>query len=109
MLSSAVINSYGNHCVLIMLCQHRYHETRALLKEGRFVDTSDAEGNTLLMLACREGHGRLVKLMLRKGARLDTCNVQHKTAEQLALDNNHSGIVKFLQESSDAAVSRLTQ
>ena len=87
--------------VFLYLCANqRYDEARAMLKEGASADTSDAEGNTLLMLACREGHGRLVKLMVRKGARLDACNVQHKSAEQLASDNNRGGIVKFLQEAS---------
>ncbi|KAA6423104.1 MAG: hypothetical protein FRX49_07091 [Trebouxia sp. A1-2] len=62
-------------------------------------------GNTPLMLACREGHGRLVKLFVRKGADVAAHNLEGMTAEQLALSKGHTGIVKFLHESKNASQS----
>ena len=50
------------------------------------------------MLACREGHGRLVKLFVRKGSDLGVQNQEAMTAEQLALSSGHTGIVKFLRD-----------
>ena len=79
----------------VLLCC-RYDEARALLRQGTSIEAMDSEGNTGLMLACRAGHGRLVKLLLRKGARHDASNAQGKTALHLALDNAHGSIAHFL-------------
>lgn len=87
------------HCSSNIFLHRRYDEARAVLRKGAEVDTADAEGNTLLMLACRAGHGRLVKLLVRKGAKLDALNTEGKTAEQLATYYCHKGIATFLQES----------
>ena len=48
------------------------------------------------MLACQQGHGRLVKLLVRKGANIQAQNAQGLTAEQLAQASMHNNIVKFL-------------
>lgn len=69
-----------------------------MLKGGVELDTADAEGNTPLMLACRGGHGRLVKLLVRKGANHAALNADGKTAEQLAGHHHHKGVATFLQE-----------
>ena len=86
------------HCSSNIFVHCRYDEARVLLRKGAEIDTADAEGNTLLMLACRPGHGRLVKLLVRKGAKLDARNAEGKTAEQLAIHHCHKGIATFLQE-----------
>ena len=83
----------------------RYNEARACVKLGFPLDVADGAGNTPLMLACREGHGRLVKLFARKGADVAAYNVEGMTAEQLALSKGHTGIVKFLHESKNASLS----
>lgn len=83
----------------------RYTEARACVKLGLPVNTADGAGNTPLMLACREGHGRLVKLFVRKGADVTAHNLEGMTAEQLALSKGHTGIVKFLHESKNASQS----
>lgn len=49
------------------------------------------------MLACQQGHGRLVKLFVRKGADTRQLNLQGQTAEALAQASGHTNIVKFLQ------------
>ena len=81
----------------------RYTEARACVKLGLPLNVADGEGNTPLMLACREGHGRLVKLFVRKGADVAAHNLEGMTAEQLALSRRHTGIVKFLHESKNAS------
>ena len=77
---------------------HRYAEARELVKQGTPVDTTDGNGNSALMLSCREGHGRLVKLLVRKGAKVDAQNSDGLTAETIAFKSGHSGICKFLQD-----------
>ena len=79
----------------------RYTEARACVKLGFPLNVADGEGNTPLMLACRQGHGRLVKLFVRKGADVAAHNLQGMTAEQLALNRNNTGIVKFLHETKN--------
>ncbi|DBA79248.1 hypothetical protein WJX77_006350 [Trebouxia sp. C0004] len=83
---------------LELCCAGRYTEARGCVKLGLPLNVADAEGNTPLMLACREGHGRLVKLFVRKGADVAAHNIEGMTAEQLALSQGHTGIVKFLHE-----------
>lgn len=85
------------YCAELPVICHRYDEARKLLREYAEVDTSDAEGNTPLMLASKAGHGRLVKLLVRKGATLDALNAEGSTAEQLAMRCEHNGIASFLQ------------
>lgn len=66
------------------------------MKQGASLNSSDQQGNTALMLACQQGHGRLVKLLVRKGANTQAQNAQGLTAEQLAQGSMHNNIVKFL-------------
>lgn len=51
------------------------------------------------MLACQQGHGRLVKLLMRKGADVTLRNLQGLTAEQHAQASMHSNVVRYLQAS----------
>ena len=55
-----------------------------LVGKGASVDTTDIEGNTLLMLAARDGHGDLVQLLINHRAKLNARNAAGDTALALA-------------------------
>ena len=85
---------------------YRYDEVRQLVRQGASLRSTDQQGNTALMLACQQGHGRLVKLLVRKGADVQAQNVPGLTAEQLAQASMHRSIVRFLTASAtDQAVA----
>ena len=49
-------------------------DIRSLLQRGASVDTTDAQGNTLLMLAARDGHNELLRLLIEHRAKLNARN-----------------------------------
>ena len=55
------------------LARHdRYDALKSLLVNREIdADLRDAKGNTLLLVACQNGHKRIVKLVLREGADAD--------------------------------------
>ena len=57
---------------------------RPLLARGASVDTTDGEGNTLLMLAARDGHEELARLLIDYRAKLNARNAAGDTALAMA-------------------------
>nr|XP_043621339.1 ankyrin-1-like [Erigeron canadensis] len=53
------------------------------------INAPDGDGYTPLMLAAREGHGRICELLISKGATCDIENARHETA--LKLSRAHAG------------------
>ncbi|MBS3776732.1 MAG: ankyrin repeat domain-containing protein [Bacteroidales bacterium] len=72
--------------------------SKFLIDHGADVNHVAGDGNTPLMLACREGYLDQVKLLLDAGARKDGLNKDGKTAMQLAIDNEHQEIVDYLSD-----------
>ncbi|MFO7852097.1 MAG: ankyrin repeat domain-containing protein [Bacteroidota bacterium] len=72
--------------------------SKFLIDHGADVNNVAADGNTPLMVACREGYIDQVKLLLDAGARTDGMNKDGKTAMQLAKENEHQEIVDYLSE-----------
>ncbi|OQA34961.1 MAG: Ankyrin repeats (3 copies) [Betaproteobacteria bacterium ADurb.Bin341] len=68
----------------------------ALLQLGVDPDTTDIEGNTLLMIAAREGHEPLVELLLTQRPKLNARNSAGDNALRLAAIGGRTGIVKKL-------------
>ena len=64
------------------LARHdRYDALKSLLVNREIdADLRDAKGNTLLLVACQNGHKRIVKLVLREGADVNATNFQGNTA-----------------------------
>lgn len=60
------------------------------------LQAKDAEGNTSLALASREGHAGIVTLLLDKGADLTATNAQGYTALDQATSLDRSDVVKLL-------------
>ena len=55
-----------------------------LVQRGASVDTTDKEGNTLLMLAARDGHSELVEYLIKQRAKVNERNAVGDTALRLA-------------------------
>lgn len=67
-----------------------------LLRRGVDVDTTDPEGNSLLIIATREGHEPLVELLLAQRPKLNARNSVGDSALRLAAISGKIGIVKKL-------------
>ncbi|XP_034914514.1 uncharacterized protein [Populus alba] len=60
-----------------------------LAREGYDVNASDGDGYTPLMLAAREGHGKVCELLISRGAQCDIENERCETALSLAMKNGY--------------------
>ncbi|MDR3055492.1 MAG: ankyrin repeat domain-containing protein [Zoogloeaceae bacterium] len=69
-----------------------------LLNRGMDVNTSDIEGNTLLMLAARENHPELVALFIGQRAKINARNMHGDSALRLAAYAGRLVIVQRLVE-----------
>ena len=69
-----------------------------LLNRGMDVDTSDMEGNTLLMIAAREGYLELVELLVAGRAKLDARNTNGDCALSLAALAGRFAVARRLVE-----------
>lgn len=56
----------------------------------------DEEGNTQLIIACRDGNIDLAKELIKEHSQLDSCNKQGKTALMVACQRGHNKLVKLL-------------
>jgi len=66
------------------------------LGRGMDVNTSDREGNTLLMLAVRENRPQLVSLFIQARAKVNARNISGDSALKLAAYQGHLGMVREL-------------
>jgi len=71
-------------------------EVAALFRKGVDPDTTDMEGNTLLMLAARDGDEPLAELILSQRPKVNARNSVGDSALRLAAFGGHLGIVKRL-------------
>lgn len=69
---------------------------RFLIDRGADINFVAADGNTPLMLACREGNLAMVNLLIVSGATTEAVNNNGETALQLAEKNKHEEIVQYL-------------
>ncbi|KAI5572986.1 hypothetical protein POPTR_010G057300v4 [Populus trichocarpa] len=60
-----------------------------LARKGYDVNASDGDGYTPLMLAAREGHGKVCELLISRGAQCDLENERCETALSLAMKNGY--------------------
>ena len=60
-----------------------------LVAKGASVDTTDIDGNTLLMLAARDGHTDLVRYLIGQRTKLNARNSAGDTALRLASFRGH--------------------
>ncbi len=71
---------------------------RSLVERGGIVDTSDADGSTLLMLASREGHIRIATYLLGLKASVNRRNKFGDTALMAASIKGKLDVVRLLLE-----------
>ena len=60
------------------------------------MDGRDQFGNTPLIIACQNGHARLVKALLRHGAVIDAANKSGNTGLHYAVSFGFSPLADFL-------------
>ncbi len=70
---------------------------RSLLSRGMAVDTSDPGGNTLLIIAAREGHVEATTFLAEQHANLGARNAVGDTAIMLAALKGHLEVVRLLR------------
>lgn len=75
---------------------------KILIDAGANVDCQDAEGNTALMQAARNGNSGGVKMLLEAGANPLLKNKFNATAFGKARGKDHTGIMTILQEAEKA-------
>ncbi|MHC4662573.1 MAG: ankyrin repeat domain-containing protein [Planctomycetota bacterium] len=72
-----------------------------LIKNGINPNTRlRASGDTMLHVAARNGHIKVMELLLKKGADVDAINLMSATPLQLAIGANQKETVKFLTENA---------
>ena len=70
---------------------------RPLLEAGVPVDIRTSNGESLLMLAARNGHADTVQLLLEKGANPELQDADGNTALNLARANGNQNVIKLLE------------
>lgn len=73
-------------------------ELRAYLDHGVPVDVTDADGNSLLMLAAYHGRPETVRMLLEAGADADLRNAQDQTPIAGALFKGEREVVQLLRD-----------
>lgn len=76
----------------------KYGQLRELFKKGCPVDSRDRFGNTALIIACQNGHGKLVKLVTRYECDLDAQNKRGNSALHFSVAYGFQAISDFLIE-----------
>lgn len=71
---------------------------KSLIERGNSVDSSDADGSTLLMLASREGHTRVVEYLIGQKAAVNRRNKFGDTALMAACIKGKLEVAKLLLE-----------
>ena len=95
-LSSAGLaaNSYDE--MLEAVKDNKTQVVAELLKRGLDPNTSDQEGNTLLILASREGSAGVARQLIAAGAKLDAVNQFNETALMIAAIKGKLDVARVL-------------
>lgn len=87
----------------------RVEELAALLEQGIPVNLTNANGDTLLILAAYREQPEVVRLLLERGADPDRINDRGQTALVSAVFRNHPEIVRMLLDAgADASLGEQT-
>ncbi|XP_071688601.1 uncharacterized protein [Rutidosis leptorrhynchoides] len=69
------------------VCRGDYDAVESLTNSENDINAPDSDGHTPLMLAAREGHGKICELLISNGAICDIENARHETALKLSRVN----------------------
>ncbi|XP_039274562.2 ankyrin repeat and SAM domain-containing protein 6-like [Styela clava] len=75
------------------------HKVQSILDQDISVETTDADGNSLLQIAAANGHENIVRLLLIRGAALDRKNLYGWTPLMQAARYGHESVVLHLLNS----------
>ena len=76
----------------------KYGQLRELFKKGVPVDSRDRFGNTALIIACQNSHGKIVKMAVRYECDLDAQNKRGNSALHFSVAYGFQAISDFLIE-----------
>ena len=71
-------------------------DVASILQKGAAIESTDIDGNTLLILAARDGHVDLVEYLIKQRARVNAMNSAGDTALKLAAFRGHLNVVEAL-------------
>ncbi|MGL5640182.1 MAG: ankyrin repeat domain-containing protein [Mycoplasmoidaceae bacterium] len=84
---------------LMFACSYGFIEiVEYLIEQGSKINMTDNEGNSLLMVASKEGQLKIVKTLLSKQIDINQVNKKGNNALMYAILSNHIDIVKILIE-----------
>ena len=83
---------FFSHCLLI----RTFCFSGLLKKPGLSVDVRDKFGNTPLIVACQNGHGRLAKMCVRYGADVNAVNHKKNTPLHFTVQYGFNALGDFL-------------
>lgn len=84
---------------LFSLCRHnRVRQIEEMLEgEGLAVSMEDEHGNTILHIACQNGHKRVAKLFLRRGGRVNVQNNAGQTCLHYCMEYGYADLAQYLK------------
>lgn len=87
------------HSTFDLARQGEAEKLLALVEEGLPVDLTDHKGDSLLILACYNGHNDLSRALVERGASVDRLNDQGQSALTCAVFRQNAELTRFLLES----------
>lgn len=97
------------HGIFDLAREGRAEELAAALDQGIPVNLTNANGDTLLILAAYREQPEVVRLLLERGADVDRLNDRGQTALVCAVFRNHEPIARMLLEAgADASLGHQT-
>eukprot|EP00668_Euglena_longa_P008824 GGOE01010630.1.p1 GENE.GGOE01010630.1~~GGOE01010630.1.p1 ORF type:complete len:599 (-),score=133.86 GGOE01010630.1:932-2728(-) len=87
-----------HHCAQPCCCKPSgdVEEVLRLLQAGCRIDERDANAETSLCLACRNGHAAVARQLVEAGATVDAINLVGETPLFAACDNGHMEVIQLL-------------
>jgi ankyrin repeat protein len=73
-------------------------EVEAAIKKGANIKAKDANDNTALMLAVRDGKSDVIKILIENGIEVNAKNIEGMTALAFAVGNGELDMIKILVE-----------
>lgn len=90
-------NAPGGFDIIFSRARHgRFAEVQAAMDSGMPVGATDRHGNTLLHVACQNGHKKLAKMCMRRGADLNAQNHAGNTGLHFCFMYAYYGLGEYL-------------
>ena len=92
---------FANAVVVLWACQY----VESIARQVFHINSSDEHGNSLLIIACQNGHQNIVNMLIRKGANPNHQNRAGCTALHYAMEYNFYDLGAWLADPSKGGAS----